>query len=32
MNVLLSEADVPYEQLYELEAINDELPRPTPVW
>ena len=24
MNVLLSEADVPYEQLYELEAINDE--------
>jgi NAD(P) transhydrogenase subunit beta len=24
MNVLLSEADVPYEQLYELEQINDE--------
>ncbi|WP_294079728.1 NAD(P)(+) transhydrogenase (Re/Si-specific) subunit beta [Proteiniphilum sp. UBA5384] len=24
MNVLLAEADVPYEQLYEMEAINDQ--------
>lgn len=24
MNVLLAEADVPYEQLYEMEAINDD--------
>ena len=24
MNVLLAEADVPYEQLYEMEAVNDE--------
>ncbi len=24
MNVLLAEADVPYEQLYEMDAVNDE--------
>ena len=27
MNVLLAEADVPYEQLIEMEAINPEFPR-----
>ena len=27
MNVLLAEANVPYEQLYDLEAINGEFPR-----
>jgi NAD(P) transhydrogenase subunit beta len=27
MNVLLAEADVPYDQLYELDAINDEFQR-----
>ena len=27
MNVLLAEADVPYEQLQEMEAINPEFPR-----
>ena len=27
MNVLLAEADVPYTQLYEMDAINDEFPR-----
>lgn len=25
MNVLLCEADVPYEQLYEMDAINEWL-------
>ena len=27
MNVLLAEADVPYEQLHEMDAINPEFPR-----
>jgi NAD(P) transhydrogenase subunit beta len=27
MNVLLAEANVPYDQLYDLDAINDEFPR-----
>jgi H+-translocating NAD(P) transhydrogenase subunit beta len=27
MNVLLAEANVPYEQLYDLDQINDEFPR-----
>ena len=27
MNVLLAEADVPYEQLQEMEEINPEMPR-----
>ena len=27
MNVLLAEADVPYEQLYDMEAINDHFER-----
>jgi NAD(P) transhydrogenase subunit beta len=27
MNVLLAEADVPYEQLYDMDAINDEFPQ-----
>ena len=29
MNVLLAEADVPYEQLKEMDEINPEMPRPT---
>ena len=27
MNVLLAEADVPYTQLYEMDAINPEFPQ-----
>ena len=29
MNVLLAEANVPYDQLLDMEPINDEFPRPT---
>ena len=27
MNVLLAEANVPYDQLYEMDEINPELPQ-----
>ena len=27
MNVLLAEANVPYDQLYDLDAINPEFPQ-----
>ncbi len=32
MNVLLAEADVPYEQLREMEDINPEMPRTDVAW
>ena len=32
MNVLLAEANVPYTQLYEMDEINAEFPRPTWRW
>ena len=32
MNVLLAEADVPYEQLIEMDDINPSSPRPTWRW
>ena len=32
MNVLLAEADVPYEQLKEMDEINPEMPRRTSPW
>ncbi len=32
MNVLLAEANVPYEQLKEMDEVNTELPPPTSRW